>query len=69
MSDSIKKSYPDGNKLNVWRNTAGISMGLREISEEKAHPFLSFYSRKNGGYVLVVRREELEKHKILLEIE
>ena len=63
------KAYPDGKKVNVWTNKAGFSMGLKEDKGEKARPFLSFYSRNNGGYILVVRKDELEKHKILLEIE
>ena len=69
MGRSIKKIYPTGDKIKVWTNNSGLSAGIINQGESLAIPFLSFYTRNSGGYILKISKEELEKNKILLEIE
>ena len=69
MGRSIKKIYPTGDKIKVWTNNSGLSAGMLNKEESLAVPFLSFYTRNSGGYILKISKEELEKNKILLEIE
>jgi hypothetical protein len=66
---SVRKAYPDGKTIKAWKNTAGISVGFKENAESNLHdPFMSFYSRRDGGYVVVIRKNLLDMHNIKLEV-
>ena len=60
MGRSIKKIYPTGDKIKVWTNNSGLSAGMLNQEESLAIPFLSFYTRNSGGYILKISKEELD---------